>query len=139
MKFILATILSFAFLKFIKRSIQVVKINKSAFVPWYILPKGETLYIDGKPVIINEPLNMQVVSEVGDSLNVIVQNKNSNGILQFDRSTTTSLYVGAGAYLHVKYRDWDTSPFAIPIKIRPSVEDVPMQFVGESTLGPYIG
>ncbi len=139
MKHLLMIILSFVCLNSANSQSKVIKINKSAFAPRYILPKGETLYIDGKPIIIKEPLDMKIVDEVGDSIRVIVQNKKANGILQFDGSTTTSLYVGEGAFLHVKYRDWDTSPLAIPIKIRPSAEDVPMQFVGEFTLGPYIG
>lgn len=117
-----------------------IKLNKSAFSPRYILPKGETLYVNGKPIVVDEQLNMLVVEQVGDSLNVIILDEADNDITALDGSDhTTSLYVGTGAHLHIKYRDWDTSPLVIPIKIRPSTAGAPLEFVGEFTLGSYIG
>lgn len=120
--------------------VNSVRLNKSAFAPKFMLPKGETLYINGNPVLVSEQLNMLVVEQVGDSLNVIIENENENSIAELDGSNhTTSLYVGDGAHLHIKYRDWDTSPLIIPIKIRPVTDDTPLEFAGEFTIGSYLG
>ncbi len=117
-----------------------IAISKGAFAPKYSLPKGEIVYVNNIPIAASKRLNIQVLDQQGDSIHILLQNQDMANILAIDSShDVTSLFVGRGANLHLKYTDWDTSPLSIPIKIRPSIDDTPLEFVGEFTLGSYIG
>lgn len=131
----------FSFSTKTKAQVKSIQLSKGAFAPHYSLPKGETIYVDGKPTVTRQELNVTIIDQVGDSINVIVVNKKDSAIAAFaeGNNTNTTLYSGKGANLHMKYTDWDTSPLVIPIKIRPFIDDTPLEFVGEFTLGSYIG
>ncbi|MBK9256733.1 MAG: hypothetical protein IPM42_14700 [Saprospiraceae bacterium] len=39
----------------------------------------------------------------------------------------------------LKFTDFDLSPLVIPLKIRPAVNNNPLQFLGDVSIGPYFG
>lgn len=120
--------------------VNSIKLSKGAFSPHYSLPKGEILYVDGAPIIISEKLKVRVLSITGDSINVLVENnKIENEEILKTHNNVATIYQGEGAHLHIEYTDWDTSPFIVPIKIRPAIQNSPLEFIGEFTLGSYIG
>lgn len=116
-----------------------IRLAKGAFAPNYSLPKGEILYVDGKPIVTKQKLDIYILDIAGDSINVSLQDGKEDGKEFYKSGDQMTLYTGQGNNLHVKYTDWDTSPLSIPIKIRPSIDDTPLEFVGEFTLGSYIG
>ena len=49
------------------------------------------------------------------------------------------LLTGQGRVAHLKFKDYDTQLLTIPIKIRPRLDDAPLQFIGDVALGSYFG
>jgi hypothetical protein len=39
----------------------------------------------------------------------------------------------------LKFTDFDVSPLVIPLKIRPALDNNPLQFLGDVSIGPYLG
>lgn len=123
-------------------------LNTKAFAPKFYLLAGEELYIDTLRVVTKEKLRVNLVQQDGDTIHIRVNPHQDFTDINPDLSLVSAsnsvkddpyLFIGNGAYAHLKYKDWDTNPLLIPIKIRPSTDDNPLQFVGEVSLGTYIG
>lgn len=122
---------------------NVVGVNSKSFSPKYFLIPGEVYYSDNQIVQATKNTPINILKQVGDSLFIRTSPKldSTTSMAYLNSNTINKDYIllDDGYTTHLKFRDWDTHPLAIPIKIRPSLDDNPVQFAGEISVGSYIG
>lgn len=94
-------------------------------------------------MVKNHPIRISKVD--ADTIFVMLQQLgdsavSENKILQKVEKKNEGLYllISDGSD-KLKFTDFDLSPLVIPIKIRPVLNDNPLQFYGDVAIGPYFG
>jgi len=110
------------------------------------LEKGSVLFNSHSSYRLNRKEKISFYSQKGDTMFVkfesdIDKNTENDSTYSLIPKKEEKFYVltTAGSGTKIKFRDWDIQPFTVPIKIRPSLENYPFQFVGDVSVGPYLG
>lgn len=104
------------------------------FAPQYYISGGEYLVLNDTTFYLDRSLPISIIDKSSDSIIVFID-KN----IQASPIVNRQISLSTESPLHLKFRDWDIEPLVVPIKIRPKIVDQPLEFVGEFTLGSYMG
>jgi hypothetical protein len=89
------------------------------------------------PIRITKSTNDTVFIQLSQSEEVDVP---SGNLLNKVEKPSENLYflISEGSD-KLRFTDFDVSPFVIPLKIRPALDNNPLQFLGDVSIGPYLG
>lgn len=113
-------------------------INSSPFAPKFALSKGEILHLADTTVIINSRTPIRLIRQSADTL-FVESTSLLNSLGKLDSKQILYILIGDDHQTRLAFSDWDAQILTIPIKIRPAINNAPLEFVGEVSLGSYIG
>lgn len=89
------------------------------------------------PIRITKSTNDTLFIQLSQSGEVDVP---SNNLLNKVEKPSENLYIliSEGSD-KLRFTDFDISPLVIPLKIRPALDNNPLQFLGDVAIGPYLG
>lgn len=110
------------------------------------LLKGSILYTDSTAYIVNENKSTSINRISGDTIFLDMEfNEKRNppgnqlGLTPISISKSPYILTTGGHSNKFAFHDWDIRPLTIPIKIRPKLDDNPVQFSTDVSIGPYLG
>ncbi len=146
------TLILLAFLGFtigMYGQLSFLSTNNKAFAPKYFLMKGESVYINDQKFRLPAPLSFTVEETKGDSIFISLPEKDTSlkkktefsEMLRESKGNSLDEFIllNEKKSISLKFKDWDTNVLTIPIKIRPKIDQAPLQFIGDVSLGSYLG
>jgi len=113
--------------------------NGNPFNTKYYLSKGDVIYINNTSKQVEKKMPIQLLKKVGDTLYFSLIHSTIDSAIQEPKIDKGYMLNNDGTHNAVVFQDWDSNILTIPIKIRPKIDGAPIQFLGETAIGTYIG